>query len=56
MSVRGGRKLSKMSEIQKCLNLIQGGGGEHDSNKPEIQKKNMDYPIGFSIMKLLSKL
>ena len=26
MSVRGGRKLSKMSEIQKCLNLIQGGG------------------------------
>ena len=45
MSVRGDLLLSICSQIQKCLNMIQGRRGMHFSKTSEILK-NLNYPIG----------
>ena len=34
-----------MSENQKCLNLIRGGGGQQFSKMSEIQK-SLKFPMG----------
>ena len=45
MLIRGVLPPSICSQIQKCLKLIREGGGQHFSNKSEIQK-SLKYPIG----------
>ena len=42
MSIRGGLKLSNLSEIQECLNLIQGGAFSKKQERVALQEERKE--------------